>query len=66
VPRADWLITLPVYEVKSFNVDSIQVHVYGETAVVFMLFAQEATVRGHDRSAQFAITDIWVKEPAGG
>jgi hypothetical protein len=31
-----------------------------------MLFAQEATVRGHDRSAQFAITDIWVKEPAGG
>jgi hypothetical protein len=44
VPRADWLITLPV----------------------FMLFAQEATVRGHDRSAQFAITDIWVKEPAGG
>ena len=65
VPRAAWLDTLKFYETKTFHVDDIRVRVHGDTAVVFMLFTQQATVRGQDRSAQFAITDVWVKEAAG-
>lgn len=65
VPRAAWLETLSVYETRSFSFDDVQVHTYGDTAVVVMLFSQEATVRGQDRSAQFVITDIWVKGPNG-
>ncbi len=65
VPRAAWLETLKVYETKAFSIDDAQVHVYGDTAVAFMLVSQEATVKGQDRSGQFVITDVWVKEPAG-
>ena len=65
VPRAAWLETLKVYETKAFSIDDAQVHVYGNTAVAFMLVTQEATVKGQDRSGQFVITDVWVKQPAG-
>lgn len=61
VPRTAWLEALKVYVTESFEVDDIRVQVYGDTAVVFMLFTQKATVGGRDRSAQFVITDIWVK-----
>ena len=65
VPRAAWLDNLKNYVTKSWTVDDQQVHVYGDTAVVLMLASQEATVGGQDRSAQFVITDIWVKGPQG-
>ena len=65
VPRAAWLENLKNYETKSWTVDDQQVHLYGDTAVVLMLFSQQATVGGQDRSAQFVITDIWVKGPQG-
>ena len=65
VPKAAWLETLKAYETKSFTFDDVHVHAYGETAIVVMLFSQQATVRGQDRSAQFVITDIWVKGKNG-
>lgn len=65
VPRAAWLEALKVYVTESFQVDAIRVQVYGDTAVVFMLFTQKAIVGGRDRSAQFVITDIWVKQENG-
>lgn len=65
VPRAGWLETLKTYRTESFAIDDARVHVYGDTAVVLMLCTQKATVRGQDRSGQFAITDIWIKGPAG-
>ncbi len=65
VPRAAWLETLKAYETKSFTFDDVQVHAYGGTAVVVMLCTQQATVHGQDRSAQFVITDIWVKGENG-
>ena len=65
VPKAAWLETLKSYETRSFSFDDVQVHLHGDTAVVFMLVTQQATVRGQDRSGQFVITDVWVKEPAG-
>ena len=65
VPREAWLETLKEYRTESFTVDDIRVHTYGTTAIVLMLFTQKATVRGQDRSGQFVITDIWVKQEQG-
>lgn len=65
VTRDAWLAALKDYQTHSFHIDHFQVHLYGTTAVVFMLFAQQATIRGQDRSAQFAITDVWVRQENG-
>ena len=65
VPREAWLETLKEYRTEAFNVDDIQVHAYGTTAIVLMVFTQTATVRGQDRSGQFVITDIWYKQADG-
>lgn len=65
VPRETWLENLKSYVTESYSIDDMRVSVYGGTAVVLMLFTQKATVRGQDRSAQFVITDVWVKQRAG-
>jgi ketosteroid isomerase-like protein len=67
VPRAAWLESLPRYVVESYSIDDIKVNVYGSTAVALMMFTQKATVGkdGQDRSAQFVITDIWIKTNNG-
>ena len=65
VPRAAWLDNLKFYVTTSFKIDDVHVHVYGDTAVVLMLYSQKATIRGQDRSAQFLITDIWIKKASG-
>ncbi len=65
VPREAWLGTLKFYVTTSFKIDDIHVHVYGDTAVALMLYSQKATVKGQDRSAQFLITDVWIKEAGG-
>jgi ketosteroid isomerase-like protein len=62
VPRQAWLTLLKDYYVtKSFTIDDIKVNVYGNTAVAMLMFTQNATVRGQDRSGQFVLTDIWHK-----
>jgi len=67
VPRKDWLENLKFYKIESFSIDDIKVNVYGKTAVVLMLLTQKAMVGRppRDRSAQFVITDIWVKQKKG-
>ena len=67
VPRERWLENLKFYKIHSHSIDDIKVNVYGDTAVVLMLFTQKATVGRPptDRSAQFLITDIWVKQKDG-
>jgi hypothetical protein len=64
VTRGYWLKNLRSYIVESSNIDDIIVHVYGTTAVVVMLYTQKATVgpQQADRSGQFFITDVWVKQ----
>jgi hypothetical protein len=62
VPRTRWLSNLQNYVVESYSIDDIKVNVYGNTAVALLLFTQKATTGGADRSAQFLLTDIWVKE----
>ena len=65
IPRAVWLENLKFYKTDSFNIDDIKVNVYDNSAIVLMMFTQHATVRGQDRSGQFLITDIWVKQKGG-
>jgi ketosteroid isomerase-like protein len=67
VPRESWLENLKFYKIHSHSIDDIKVNRYGDTAIVLMLFTQKATVgRAQiDRSAQFLITDIWVKQKDG-
>jgi ketosteroid isomerase-like protein len=62
VPRNSWLKNLKNYVVESYSIDDIKVSVYGNTAVALMLYSQKATSHGRDRSAQFVLTDIWVKK----
>jgi ketosteroid isomerase-like protein len=65
VPKVAWLENLKFYKTDALHIDDISAHVYGNTAVVSMLFTQKATVRGQDRSGQFMITDIWVQQDIG-
>ncbi len=62
VPKERWLSGLKDYVTESFSIDDIKVNVYGNTAVAILLYSQKAIVHGQDRSAQFVLTDIWVKE----
>ncbi len=65
VSREHWLSTLKDYVTESFSIDDIHVNVNGNTEVALLLFTQKAIVRGQDRSAQFMLTDIWIKEDEG-
>jgi len=59
--RQEWMTTVPVYEVHSFEIDDLEVHSYGETAVVLANLELQARVQGEDRSGGFAVTDVWVR-----
>lgn len=65
VSREHWLSGLKDYVTESFSIDDIHVNVYGNTAVALLMYTQKAIVRGQDRSAQFMLTDIWIKEDKG-
>ena len=67
IPRETWLASLPLYDIRSYSIDDMRVNVYGDVAIVTMLFTQEAVVgpERRDRSAQFFITDVWVRHPEG-
>lgn len=63
VPRDRWLQSLDLYDIRSYSFDDMHVNVYGDVAVVTMLFSQDAVVgpQRRDRSAQFFLTDVWVR-----
>ena len=65
VPRENWLTVLASYYISTFTLDDIHVHVYGDTAIVLMLYTQQATIRGQDRSGHFVLTDVWIKKSHG-
>jgi ketosteroid isomerase-like protein len=49
------------YVVTESRIDESLVRVYGDVAVVTSRYTQKATLHGHDRSAEFLLTDTWVK-----
>ena len=67
VSRAMWLENLKTYKIQSYSTDDVIVKVYGDTAVVLLTWTQKAKVGrdGKDRSGQFVLTDIWVRQKDG-
>ena len=59
--RAEWLATVPVYDIHAYDLRNVVVHAYGDAAVVLADLAMHATVGGSDRSGSFALTDVWIK-----
>lgn len=57
--RERWLSVMPSYEIQEMNIDDIRAQVYGDFAVVTLLWTQHARVNGKERSGTFFITDIW-------
>lgn len=45
----------------SFKIDSLMVHVSGDTAVAFGLETEKSTYKGADSSGQYRFTDVFVK-----
>ena len=52
--REQWMATVPVYDVHSYELSSFVVHAYGDAAVVLADLDMNATVSGSDRSGSFA------------
>ena len=49
------------YAVSESRLDETLVRVYGDVAVVTSRYTQKATLHGRDRSAEFLLTDTWVR-----
>lgn len=67
VPKEAWLGNLALYDIRSYSIDDMRVNVYGNVAIVTLLYTQDAIVgpERRDRSGQFFITDVWVKHADG-
>ncbi len=65
IPRNAWLEGLDAYEIEEIGIDQVYVRIYECVAVVSMLWRQKAKLRGLDRSAQFSLVDVWVREEDG-
>lgn len=59
--RQEWMSTVPVYEVHSYEFGEFVVHSYGDSAVVLANLELHASVLGEDRSGAFTLTYVCVK-----
>jgi ketosteroid isomerase-like protein len=59
--RQQWMETVPDYDIQHFRYDDIDVHRYGEVAVVLSRCDLEAVVAGIPRAGEFLLTDVWVQ-----
>jgi ketosteroid isomerase-like protein len=59
--RQEWMATVAVYEVHSYEFHDFVVHSYGDAAVVLANLELRGSVQGEERSGSFALTDVWVK-----
>lgn len=59
--RAQWLEMLPHYQISEHSITDRQVRLYGDVAVVTLLWTQTAQAPGNrDISGNFLLTDIWI------
>ena len=59
--REQWFANARHWLPESFSVDLLQVHVYGDVAVVQSRWTQRATVQGRELNGTWPLTDIWVR-----
>jgi ketosteroid isomerase-like protein len=57
--RQQWLDTVAIYDLESFEFLTIDVRLYGDIAVAFPHYRQTAILDGAPRSGDFLITDVW-------
>jgi Domain of unknown function (DUF4440) len=61
VPRAAWLHSvLAAYVVEWFDVERVDVDLYGHVAVANVRYSQRAVWEGEPLAYTFLITDVWV------
>lgn len=66
IPRQEWLALLPDYRITAHAITDRHVSIYGDVAVVILLWSQTAIVPGdRDISGNFLITDVWHNSPEG-
>src|ERR1044071_2212776 len=51
VPRNKWILAIKDYVTKSFTIDDIRVHLYGDLAVAILLYSQKA-VRSEEHTSE--------------
>ena len=65
MPRDEWLAVARDYNVDDFRFDDVDVHVYGDAAVVRARYWQQAELRGQNLTGMFLLTDVWVRGDGG-
>lgn len=66
VDRSTWLENAgTTYIIHAFAFHQIIVREHGDTAVVSSRYTQQATASGRDLSAEFFLTDVWVRSDGG-
>ena len=53
------------YHCQDFQINHLQVRVYGSAAVLNIWFRQTASANGNDWSGDFLLTDVWVEKENG-
>jgi ketosteroid isomerase-like protein len=59
--KDDWMQTLELIEVKSFDLSHMQIAIYGSAAVVFVRAAMDWSIQGRPLPSRYMLTDLWVK-----
>ena len=65
MPRDVWLATLHDYVVHEYAILVSIVDEREGVATVLQRVRMRATVRGEDRSGEFILSDVWLREPGG-
>jgi len=61
IDRGAYIHRAKGYAVSAFHFEENLVREYGDVAVVSSRYLQTATLHGKDRSAEFLLTDTWVR-----
>jgi ketosteroid isomerase-like protein len=59
--RQQWMDTIAIYDLESFEFLRIDVRFYGDIAVAFPHYRQTAILDSVPRSGDFLITDVWAR-----
>jgi ketosteroid isomerase-like protein len=65
VPRNAWLESLEAYAIDEVAIDHVYARIYECVAVVALTWRQRARLGGQDRSAEFSLVDVWVRQDDG-
>lgn len=61
--KEDWIEkAMHHYHCLEFRINKLEARVYGDTALLNILFYQNATANGREWSGDFLLTDVWVKK----